>query len=73
MPSSRFGELKRRLDETLEGAPRDATHWSTRSIARERIWRAFELQPHRQDTFKLSTLRRQGISAVLTGHSSPDD
>ena len=48
---------------TLESAPRDATHWSTRSMAREagltqsavlRIWRAFGLQPHRQDTWKLS-------------------
>jgi transposase len=49
--------------KTLETAPRDATHWSTRSMAREvgltqsavlRIWRAFGLQPHRQDTWKLS-------------------
>jgi transposase len=49
--------------KTLEGTPKDATHWSTRSMAREvgltqsavhRIWRAFGLQPHRQDTWKLS-------------------
>lgn len=48
---------------TLETTPRDATHWSTRSLARElglsqsavsRIWRAFGLQPHRQETWKLS-------------------
>jgi transposase len=48
---------------TLEAAPKNATHWSTRSMAAEvglsqtavsRIWRAFGLQPHRQDTFKLS-------------------
>ena len=48
---------------TLETTPRDATHWSTRSLAKElglsqsavsRIWRAFGLQPHRQDTWKLS-------------------
>ena len=51
------------ITKTLEGTPRDATHWSTRLMAREvgltqtavsRIWRAFGLQPHRQDTFKLS-------------------
>jgi transposase len=51
------------ITKTLESTPRDATHWSTRSMAREvgltqtavsRIWRAFGLQPHRQDTFKLS-------------------
>lgn len=52
------------LIKTLESAPRDATHWSTRSMAEEvglsrstvnRIWRAFSLQPHRSETFKLST------------------
>jgi transposase len=49
--------------KTLETTPRDATHWSTRSLAREvgltqsavlRIWQAFGLQPHRHDTWKLS-------------------
>src|SRR5467141_4259171 len=48
---------------TLETKPRDATHWSTRSIAARcvlsqttvsRILRAFGLQPHRTETFKLS-------------------
>jgi transposase len=49
--------------KTLETTPRDATHWSTRSMAREvgltqsavhRIWKAFGLAPHRQQTWKLS-------------------
>jgi transposase len=48
---------------TLERTPKDATHWSTRSMAAEaglsreavgRIWRAFGLQPHRRESFKLS-------------------
>jgi transposase len=48
---------------TLESKPRDATHWSTRAMATRcglsqstvsRIWRAFGLQPHRTETFKLS-------------------
>jgi hypothetical protein len=48
---------------TLETKPRDATHWSTRAMAKRsglsqtaisRIWRAFALQPHRVETFKLS-------------------
>jgi transposase len=50
--------------KTLESKPRDATHWSTRSMAKatglsqttiSRIWRGFVLQPHRSETFKLST------------------
>lgn len=48
---------------TLETTPRGATHWSTHEMARasglsamtiSRIWRAFGLQPHRSETFKLS-------------------
>jgi transposase len=51
------------ITKTLESAPKDATHWSTRSMAAEvglnqtavsRIWRAFGLQPHRQERWKLS-------------------
>jgi transposase len=51
------------ITRTLESPPRDATHWSTRSMAHatalsqsaiSRIWRAFALQPHRVETFKLS-------------------
>ena len=50
--------------KTLETKPADATHWSTRGMAKvsgvstssvHRIWRAFSLQPHRSETFKLST------------------
>ena len=49
--------------QTLESTPRGETHWSTRGLAKatglsrmtiSRIWRAFGLQPHRRDTFKLS-------------------
>ena len=56
-------EVERVLTMTLESTPQDATHWSTRSLAKEsglsrstvnRIWRAFALQPHRSETFKLS-------------------
>jgi transposase len=50
--------------KTLEEKPKDATHWSTRSMADamgmsqtsiSKIWRTFGLQPHRTETFKLST------------------
>lgn len=49
--------------DTLEKTPFGETHWSTRSMAKHaglsqstisRIWRAFALQPHRTETFKLS-------------------
>jgi transposase len=56
-------DVERVITTTLEGTPKEATHWSTRSLAAEvglsqtavsRIWRAFGLQPHRQDSWKLS-------------------
>ena len=56
-------DVERVIALTLETTPKDATHWSTRSMARRsglshttvsRIWRAFALQPHRTETFKLS-------------------
>ena len=57
-------DVERVVTLTLESTPRNATHWSTRSMARKtgmsqsaisRIWRAFALQPHRTETFKLSS------------------
>jgi transposase len=49
---------------TLETLPEGATHWSLRSMAKRtgyapstihEVWKAFGLQPHRSETFKLST------------------
>jgi transposase len=57
-------DVERVVTLTLETVPEDATHWSTRSMAARaglsqsaisRIWRAFALQPHRTETFKLSS------------------
>ena len=57
-------QVEAMIVKTLEETPADATHWSTRSMAEEmgmsqttirRIWGAFGLQPHRAESFKLST------------------
>ena len=51
------------VEATLQTKPPDATHWSTRTMAKAqgvsaasvgRIWEAHGLQPHRTETFKLS-------------------
>lgn len=57
------GNVEALIVKTLESTPREATHWSTRMMAKatghsqssiSRIWRTFGLQPHRVETFKLS-------------------
>ncbi len=56
-------EIEALITETLEKAPKNATHWSTRSMATHlgmsqstvsRVWRAFGLAPHKTETWKLS-------------------
>jgi transposase len=56
-------EIEHLIAVTLETQPSHATHWATRSMAEQvglsqtmvsRAWRAIGLQPHRQETFKLS-------------------
>jgi transposase len=56
-------QVERVVIRTLESTPRAQTHWSTRELAKatglsrmtiSRIWRAFGLQPHRSESFKLS-------------------
>jgi transposase len=57
-------QVEQVVTRTLETLPENATHWSTRGMAKAsgltqnailRIWRAFGLKPHLQETFKLST------------------
>ena len=56
-------QIEKLITATLETTPKDATHWSTRSMAEHlglsqsmvsRVWRAFGLAPHKQDSWKLS-------------------
>ena len=57
-------KVERVISKTLHEQPREATHWSSRMMAKAsglsqtavmRIWHAFGLAPHRAETFKLST------------------
>jgi transposase len=52
------------VEATLTTKPKNATHWSVRSMARlqgvspaavQRIWKSYHLQPHRVEHFKFST------------------
>jgi len=54
--------VDRVLELTLDSMPAHAAHWSTRTLAEasglsrasvHRIWRAFSLQPHRAESFRL--------------------
>jgi transposase len=77
-------QVEHAVTTTLEAAPADATHWSTRSLARAtglsqtavcRVWRAFALKPHRAETFKLSAdpLFVEKVRDVVGLHMNPPD
>lgn len=73
-----------RVERTLNITPKDATHWSIRSMAADsrlshttirRIWTAFGLQPHRAETFKLSSdpLFVDKVQEIVGLYMSPPD
>lgn len=77
-------EIASTIRKTLETVPKGTTHWSLRSMAREighapstvhRIWRAFGLQPHRSETFKLSSdpLFVEKVRDIVGLYLSPPD
>jgi transposase len=76
--------VERAVTLTLESKPKDATHWSTRSLAKRtglsrssiaRIWHAFGLRPHRSENFKLSTdpLLVEKIRDIVGLYLNPPD
>jgi transposase len=79
---------KKKIDEiiqtTLQTKPRGATHWSTRTLAREvgvsratvsRVWRSHRIQPHRERSFKLSRDPRfnERVTDVVGLYMNPPD
>ena len=76
--------VARVIERTLTTTPADATHWSLRSMAKasglshttiRRIWRAFGLQPHRSQTFHLSSdpLFVEKVRDIIGLYLSPPD
>lgn len=77
-------EVEAVVVRTLESKPRGATHWSVRSMAKasglsrmtvSRVWKAFGLQPHRTETFKLSPdpLLIEKVRDVVGLYMNPPD
>jgi transposase len=78
------GKVKAIVEATLHTTPKDATHWSTRTMAKAqgvsnatvcRIWDAHGLQPHRVKTFKLSKDKRfvEKLTDVVGVYLNPPD
>ena len=72
------------IEKTLHTKPRGATHWTTRTLAKEigvshvmvhRIWRSHRLQPHRERSFKLSSDPEfnEKVSDVVGLYMNPPD
>jgi len=72
------------VEATLHSIPSDATHWSTRTMAKQmgishtsvaRIWNAHGLQPHRVKSFKLSKDKRfvEKLTDVVGLYLNPPD
>jgi len=84
-PATARGQLAGRIVEwTTQRKPKNATHWSTRTLAAElgtnramvnRVWRAHGLKPHLTRSFKLSNDRRflEKLSDVVGLYLNPPE
>ena len=81
LPADKVKEI---VEATLHTTPKDATHWSVRTMAKaqgvgkstvQRIWDAHGLQPHRTETFKLSKDKRfvEKLTDVVGIYLNPPD
>jgi transposase len=81
LPAAKVRQI---VEATLHTTPRDATHWSTRTMAKtqgvsrasvQRVWDAHGLQPHRVETFKLSRDKRfvEKLTDVVGVYLNPPD
>ena len=72
------------IAKTTQSTPANATHWSTRTMAREmgvskasvsRIWRANGLKPHRVESFKVSNdpLFADKLEAIVGLYLNPPE
>jgi transposase len=72
------------IAKTTQSTPANATHWSTRTMAREmgvskasvsRIWRANGLKPHRVESFKVSNdpLFADKLDAIVGLYLNPPE
>jgi len=77
-------KLERIINDTLHVKPNDATHWSTRMMAKrhgvshmvvQRVWEAHHLKPHLVRTFKLSNDKRfiEKLEDVVGLYLSPPE
>ncbi len=62
-PTKRSAQARKIIETTTQEKPQDATHWTTRTLAKhldvspsmvQRVWKAYNLKPHRVKNFKVS-------------------
>jgi transposase len=84
IPRIRARKICAVVEATLHTTPPEATHWSTRAMAKaqglseatiRRIWKQYNLKPHRVETFQLSRDKRfiEKLHDVVGLYLNPPD